>query len=163
MNTFKHTLVAILFSSLAISQSNPDVNVTIAATVVDYIEMITLADIDVGTVLPSEDVLRLDPRTDQGAGIIALLGRQNASVQVSFSAQVEMSNVITDQSLTVKYTVAGNGENDQAASSLLTANPATVQLNASGEYYLWIGCEFSLLNLVPGQYDGDFAIEVDYN
>jgi len=159
----KNLILFVLLNSIILAQNSSDVKVNIQATVVDYIEMITLADIDVGTVIPSDEFLRLDPLSDQGAGIIALQGRQNASVQVSFSAQVEMVNVITDHALTVNYAVAGNGDNDQAAASLLISNPATVQLNSSGEYYLWIGCEFSLIGLVPGQYDGDFSIEVDYN
>lgn len=153
----------IMLTSLGFSQSKPEVKVTIEATVVDYIEMITLADIDVGTVLPSDETLTLNPRTDQGAGIIALQGRQNASIQISYSALVEMTNINADRGLTVNYSVCGNAENDQAGSALLIANPATVQLNSTGEYYLWIGCSFSLLSIVPGQYDGDFSIEVDYN
>ena len=160
----KQLSLILLLLSLSFAQgSKSDVTVHIAATVVDYLEMITLADIDVGTVIPSEDMLRLDPRTDQGAGIIKLQGRQDAHVQVSYSAQVEMINLETDRTLTVNYSVSGNVDNDQAASDLMPTNPATVKLNNSGEYYLWIGCSFSLANLVAGQYDGDFVIEVDYN
>lgn len=140
-----------------------DVNVNIAAEVVDYLEMITISDIDVGTVIPSDDILRLDPRNDQGAGIIKVQGRANASIQVNFSSQVEMVNVATNSTLTVTYSVSGNGDNNQSESELFTTNPANVQLNNNGDYYVWIGCEFSLLEIVAGQYDGDFVIEIDYN
>ncbi|MCF6238153.1 MAG: hypothetical protein L3J79_04950, partial [Candidatus Marinimicrobia bacterium] len=129
----------------------------------EYHEMMTLADIDVGTVIPSDDMLRLDPRTDQGAGLIKIVGRVNASIQISYSGQIEMVNLATSTSMTVSYSVSGNESSEQSLSELFTTNPETVTLNSNGEYYLWIGCAFSLLDLVPGQYDGDFVVEVDYN
>ena len=152
-----------LFTGIFGQQGNPEVKVRINATVMDYIEMITLADIDVGTVIPSDDILRLDPRTDQGAGIIKVHGRQNAAVQITYSSQVNMVNLASNTTLAVTYSVSGNFENDQTASDLFTTNPRTVTLNSEGDYYIWIGCEFNMLDLVPGQYDGDFVVEVDYN
>jgi hypothetical protein len=139
------------------------VSVTIAATVINQIQMITIADIDVGTVIPSDDILRLDPRTDQGAGIIMIQGRENASIQISYSAQVAMVNASTNADLVVDYTVCGNLENRQPTSVLFTSNPTTVTLNNNGEYFLFVGCSFSMSELVSGQYDGDFVVEVDYN
>ena len=165
MKTISNILLVILFMlSPGFSQDgSPSVKVRIEATVEDYIEMITIADIDVGTVIPSEDYLRLDPRNDQGAGLIKIHGRQNASVQISYTSQIEMTNFATEIPLSVVYTVSGNTENNQSASEFYTSNPVTVSLGTTGEYYIWIGCEFSMLNLVAGQYDGDFVIEVDYN
>ncbi|NQV15366.1 hypothetical protein HQ531_07900 [bacterium] len=165
MKKIKTILISIvLLVALVFGQGEiPELRVRIAATVVDYIEMTTISDIDVGTVIPSEDILRLDPRTDQGAGIIKVHGRENASILVTFSGQVEMVNLAGNTTLTVTYAVSGNQDNDQSGSELFTINPNTITLNNYGEYYMWIGCEFSLLNLVSGQYDGDFAIEVDYN
>lgn len=142
---------------------NPEIKVQVSATVVDYLEMITLADIDVGTVIPSKDMLRLDPRNDQGAGIIKIQGRANSSIQIAYSSQIQMVNLATNSALTVNYSVSGSANNDQSASELFTTNPANVLLNNNGEYILWIGCEFSLTDLVSGQYDGDFVVEVDYN
>ncbi len=143
--------------------SNPKFNLEVSATVVDFLEMITISDIDVGTVVASEDVLRLDPRTDQGAGLIKIEGRQNSSIQIAYSGQVEMVNLTTNSSMTVTYTLSGNGANAQSASQLFTTNPETVVLDDKGEFFIWIGCSFSLLDLAPGQYDGDFVVEVDYN
>ena len=154
----------LLLNGEALGQlGSPDLKVKISATVVDYLEMVTIADIDVGTVIPSDDVLHLNPRLDQGAGIIHIRGRENSSVQITFSSQVEMVNISSNSTLTVNYSVSGNREGDQSASVLFTTNPANVILSNNGEYTLWIGCEFSLLNLVSGQYDGDFVVDVDYN
>ncbi|MBL7027963.1 MAG: hypothetical protein ISR88_05985 [Candidatus Marinimicrobia bacterium] len=160
-------LILIIFlvlvcSVVALGQDS-QAKVRIEATVFEYLEMITLADIDVGTIIPSEGTLRLNPRTDAGAGIIKLQGRPNTAVQVSFSGQIEMVNIASNTTLSVTYRVSGNSDNDQAASDIFTTNPAYIELNNIGEYYLWIGCEFSMDNLVSGQYDGDFVLDVDYN
>jgi len=161
----KYIVIALLVMQISLlgQQNSSAVKMNIEATVVDYIEMITLADIDVGTVIPSDEMLRLDPRTDQGAGIIKVHGRHNASVQISYSSQITMVNLVSNTNLVVNYSVSGNFENDQSASDLFTTNPVSVLLNDAGDFYLWIGCEFSLQDLVQGQYDGDFIVEVDYN
>jgi len=156
-------LLALLVNSGFAQKQQTGAKTRVEAEVVEYLEMITLADIDVGTIIPSQDVLRLNPRTDSGAGIIKVQGRPNSKVQVSFSSQIEMVNVATSNTLTVTYQVSGNKDNDQSASDIVTTNPEVIELNDTGEYYLWIGCEFSMANLVSGQYDGDFVIDVDYN
>jgi len=156
-------LCSLLISSGIAQKQQSKTTTRIEAEVIEYLEMITLADIDVGTIIPSQDVLRLNPRTDSGAGIIKVQGRANSNVQVSFSSQIEMVNIATNSTLTVIYKVSGNKDNDQSASDIFTTNPEIIILNDTGEYYLWIGCEFSMENLVSGQYDGDFVIDVDYN
>ena len=160
----KRVILNALTLSLLFGQDiGSSVSVNVTAHVMEFIEMITLADIDVGTVIPSEDMLRLNPQADQGAGIIMVQGRSNSSIQINYSAQVEMMNLSTNRPLTVHYSVSGNVENQQSASTLFTSNPETVTLNSKGEYYLYIGCAFSLLDLTPGTYDGDFVLEVEYN
>lgn len=155
--------VVILVTLAQAQPGSPSVSARITATVEDYIEMVTLSNIDVGMIIPSEDMLRLNPRSDQGAGLILISGQRNASVQIAFTAHVEMINFRSDIPLDVYYTISGNGENNQSASEMFTSNPMTVDLSSIGTYYLWIGVEFSLKDLVPGSYDGDFVIEVDYN
>ena len=160
----KNLIIIIILSSMGLAQTNrSSVNVSVSATIQDYLDMITLADIDVGTVIPSDDRLVLNPQTDQGAGIIMIRGRENASIQVGYSAQVEMINQSTSSTLLVQYSVFGNAENLQSSSTILELNPETVTLSGGGEYFLYIGCSFGLANLEQGQYDGDFVIEVDYN
>ncbi|MCF7808003.1 MAG: hypothetical protein K9M49_04500 [Candidatus Marinimicrobia bacterium] len=164
IRTVNILLLLVLFSTLGLAQSDsPTVTARITATVEDYIEMVTLSNIDVGMIIPTEDMLRLDPRSDQGAGLILISGQKNASAQIAFTAHVEMTNFASDIPLNVYYNISGNGENNQSASEIFTTNPMTVNLSSIGTYYLWIGCEFSLKDLVPGSYDGDFVIEVDYN
>ncbi|MBC8403502.1 MAG: hypothetical protein H8E14_18625 [Candidatus Marinimicrobia bacterium] len=139
------------------------IDVKISAMVVDYLEMITLSDIDVGTVQPSQMEVRLDPRLDQGAGLIKIQGRQTTSVRIAYTQQVEMVNSTTNHIMSVMYHLSGNTVNEQGSSNPISENPVTVNLNSNGEFFIWIGCYFSLEGVTAGQYDGDFVIEVEYN
>ncbi len=150
-------------STLAAQQDKSTLELHISANVVDQIEVITIADIDAGIVLPGEEEKIISPITDAGAGVLRLEGQANSSIQVSYSQQVTMTNLLTNTPLLMNYMLSGNAENNQSSSLLFTTNPANVTLNADGVFYLWVGCRFSLTGLVPGQYDGDFIVEVDYN
>ncbi|MFH1850787.1 MAG: hypothetical protein ABIA75_00425 [Candidatus Neomarinimicrobiota bacterium] len=163
----KKFLVTLVLLSLAAAQVQPvdrsSVGVNISATVVDNIEMFTLNGIDVGTIQPSQLLVRLDPRLEQGAGTVKFQGRANSLIRVTYTQQVVMVNSITNHSLTVLYNLSGNPNFEQSASIPITENPITVSLSNMGEYYIWIGCFFSLDGITTGQYDGDFVIEVEYN
>lgn len=162
MNQFIIVLLAVGSAVLGQQKNSPQ-DINISATVVEQIEVITLSDIDAGIVLPGQEEKLISPITDDGAGVLRLEGQGNSSIQVSYSKQVTMTNLSTNQPLLMNYLLSGGPENNQSASALFTSNPATVVLNTEGVYFIWIGVRFSLENLVPGQYDGDFIVEVDYN
>ncbi|MBT4033717.1 MAG: hypothetical protein HOB84_11150 [Candidatus Marinimicrobia bacterium] len=153
----------ILGSSLLGQQEKSAIELHISANVLDQIEVITISDIDAGIVLPGQEEKVISPITDGGAGVLRLEGQANSSIQVSYSIQVTMTNLDTNQPLLMNYMLSGSPENNQSASILFTTNPENVVLNSAGVYYMWVGCRFSLVGLVPGQYDGDFIVEVDYN
>ena len=164
MKMIKFLFVVLALSSTLFGQEDGTSNeLNVSATVVDQIEVITLADIDAGTVLPGQSEKVISPTTDGGAGLLRLEGQANSSIQVSYSKQVTMSNLASSQPLLMNYMLSGGPEDNQSASVVFTSNPANVALNAEGVYFIWVGCRFSLENLVPGQYDGDFIVEVDYN
>ncbi len=160
----KIVILILSLTSIILGQENrSSISLNIEATIADQIEVITISDIDAGIVLPGQDEKDISPLTDAGAGILKLQGQPQSSIQISYSKQITMTNVLSNQPLLMNYKLSGSAENDQSASEYLQTNPANVYLNAEGVYYIWVGCRFSLLDLVPGQYDGDFNIEVDYN
>ena len=163
----KYLTLILLCLSLVTGQTDrsdqASIDVKINATVVDYLEMITLSDIDVGTVQPSQMEIRLNPRLDQGAGLIKIQGRRAASIRFAYTQQVEMVNNTTNHIMSVMYNLSGNIQNEQSSSNPITENPINVNLSSDGEYFIWIGCYFSLEGVTAGQYDGDFVIEFEYN
>ncbi len=162
MKNFISVFIGLLTLGMA-QGDNPSVEMHITATVVDQIEVITIADIDAGTILAGEEEKEINPILDAGAGILRLEGQRNSSVQISYSKQITMTNLLTNEPLLMNYILSGGVEDNQSVSELFITNPVSVTLNSEGVYFVWVGCRFSLLGLVPGQYDGDFLIEVDYN
>ncbi|NQV38736.1 MAG: hypothetical protein HQ509_12125 [Candidatus Marinimicrobia bacterium] len=138
-------------------------NVNVSATVVGAIEMVTLQDIDIGVVTPSMEFIIIDPGENPGAGLIKFTGQPSMGIRIVFSKTVVM--VAGDGStLTVQYLVNGNSNNEQGTSIPMEESPAQVVLNPDGEYFVWIGCQMDIREVVSGQqYDGDFVIEVEYN
>jgi len=164
MKKLTHILLTFVFQALLLhGQDRSSTEINVSVIIKDYIEITTISDIDAGSVTPSSDILRIDPRTDSGAGIILLQGQKNKSVVVNYSPIVEMTHSESDMILVVNYEVSGSEENIQSNSTIFLENPEVVQLSDEGEYYLYIGCSFSLEEIRPGQYDGDFVVEVDYN
>ncbi len=163
----KILLSLIIGASISLAQnSDPlsaSVEVSISANIREYLETITLNNIDVGTIQPSQQEIRLNPRLDQGAGLIQIRGSAGTDIRVSFTQQVEMVNSTTNHIMTVYYSLSGNDVNEQNSSSPIADNPTEAILNSRGEYFIWIGCYFSLDGVTPGQYDGDFVIEVEAN
>jgi len=144
------------------SPSNATANLNVSVTVTDRLEMITLKDINIGSVLPSQVQVTVDPQDDQRAGIIKITGGSSARIKLSFTQQVEMVNSTTGGILLVKYRLSGNPLNEQNSSFQILKNPTSLDLSETGDYYIWVGCSFGLENIEPGNYDGNFGIEVDY-
>jgi len=163
MKIFYYMTLSALAVALMAQQEGTSIELHVSARVVDQIQVITLSDIDAGIILPGQEEKRISPITDGGAGALLLEGQSYSSVQMTYSKQVTMTNLETSQPLIMNYMVSGSVEDNQSQSELFTTNPANVTLNAEGSYFVWVGCWFSTLGLVPGQYDGDFLLEVDYN
>ncbi len=145
------------------AQDGSGVDVNISANVIDQIEVITIADIDAGEIIPGPGEKVISPITDSGAGVLRIEGQRNSTVQVLYSKVVTMTNINATQPLIMNYQLSGGQESNQAESNIFQSNPATITLNEEGVYNIWVGCRFKLEGLVSGQYDGDFIIEVEYN
>ncbi len=92
-----------LFATGVAQENSSSVELHVSATVVDQIEVITLSDIDAGTILPGNEEKVISPILDGGAGILRIEGQRNSSVQISYSKQVTMINLFTNNPLMMNY------------------------------------------------------------
>lgn len=60
------------------------------------------------------------------------------------------------------YEISGNSIENQSTSELLDTENRSIQFSLEGRYYFWIGGRINITNAVPGNYEGDFTIEIDY-
>ena len=144
-------------------QSGSDqIQISVRATVVKTMEMITVRDMQFGQVQPGQQEIYIDPLSDSETGKMIATGNPDAQIRVSYVPQRQLSRANGSGALTFFYEVAGNDEDDQGSAELLQPDNRNLTMNAEGRYYLWIGGRVDVSNALPGNYNGEFTIEVEY-
>ncbi|MCF7803339.1 MAG: hypothetical protein K9N46_11680 [Candidatus Marinimicrobia bacterium] len=167
MKPIQLLLILFLFPLVIVAQEGNEpgsasVSVNVSANVVATIDMVTLSDFNIGSVQPSQGEIIIDPGQDGGAALLMFSGSPNREIRVTYTPQVQLTKPDAP-SLTAYYSLNGYPENEQGSSVPLEENPTTVTLSNDGEYYVWIGCRINIEQATSGAYDGDCAIEVEYN
>jgi hypothetical protein len=138
------------------------ISVSVSATITESVTMETIANINFGRVSPGMTEIYINPRTDNGAGVMRISGSPNMIIRVSFLEQRELSRIGGGEPLFFTYEVSGAAIEDQFLSELMTRENRQISLNATGEFYFWIGGRLDLTNISFGQYEGEFSMEIDY-
>jgi len=149
-------------TSLLFAQRTNSMSVNVTATVMNDIELTTIRNMQFGAVQPGQRNLSIDPVLDPEAGKMIATGIPNSMVRVSFIREWELTNDQNNQTLTFSYQVAGNSEDNQNTAELLRTDNRGLTFNEDGEYYFWIGGSVTVTNAVPGNYEGEFTIEIEY-
>ncbi len=147
---------------LAAQSRDASLRVQISATLDSSIEVETISNISFGRVIPGMEELVINPRLDPGAGLLRVSGRPNSIIRVSFLEQREIYRVGGGQPLLFTYIVSGGTENNQLNSEPITTENRQLTLSSQGEYFFWIGGRLNLAGIDIGEYEGEFALEIDY-
>ena len=170
MHKFTAALLTILLSvglmpSLSTAQDSDQsgsVRISVSANVVESIEMTTVRNMQVEPVQPSQQQININPLTDSQSGKMIALGNPNASIRVTFVRERTLTHASGTGNLDFTYEIAGNDQDDQSSAEILQTDNRNLTLNAEGRYYFWIGGQVNIQNAKPGNYAGDFTIEVEY-
>lgn len=138
------------------------VNIEVNARVIESINMTTIRDMRFGNVQPGQKEVTISPVNDPTAGKMVASGIPEAQIRVSFLREWELTNDRGGESLTFFYTVAGNTTDDQSTAELLQTDNRDLYFNSDGEFYFWIGGHVDISNASPGNYEGEFTIEIEY-
>lgn len=138
------------------------VNITVSARIVETIELITIRNIQFGDAQPGQNQISISPTGDTRAGKMKATGRANAPIKVSYVRNWQLSRTDGPGKLNFHYEVAGNTKDDQSTAELLQNDNRDLHFNSDGEYYFWIGGQANIQNAQPGNYQGDFTIEIEY-
>lgn len=144
------------------SGSNITTDIQVSATVIQSIELITVNAIRPGKLQPGQKEIDISPLYDASAGYMIALGTPGADFRLSFERERELYRTDGDGLIHFIYQVSGNDEENQAGSSLFLTENQNLKFNDDGRYYLWIGGNINLENAMPGNYHGDFTLEIDY-
>lgn len=144
-------------------KSHESISVNVSAKVMEAsIELITLRNIQFTNAQPSQHTLDISPVSDDRAGLMKAMGRPNAPIRVSFQNRWEVNNSSGRGRLVFNYKIAGNTENVQSTSELLNYDNRDLNFNSDGEFFFWIGGNVDISQALPGKYQGEFTIEVEY-
>lgn len=169
----KQLIFYLLFLLLAVSADAQTPNsgnanrieaqVDITATVIQSIELITVNSMTFGiNQVGQEEEIYVNPVNDNTAGFMIAKGTPGAEFRLEFEPEKRLSHVEGVSFLTFTYEISGNTIEEQSTSELLDINERTLRFNDEGRYYLWVGGQVDLKNAIPGSYEGDFTIEINY-
>lgn len=159
------TLLMIQLSfGLSVAQPGKSGTIKTSANVVPVseIETITLKDLEIDLSMAVKGVIQINPLRDSQVGLIMLKGKPNAPIKVTFLPKIELSNKNGKGLLSFEYQVFGFHDNNQLASEPIDAIDRNIRFSNQGIYYLWIGGKIETNNARPGNYEGEFTLEIEY-
>lgn len=162
------SIIIFLFFLLPITVSAQDGNsisaqVSISAELIRSIELITVNSITFGNTQPGQEEIYVSAISDVSAGYMIAVGNPGSEFRIDFIRQREVSRTDGPGYLTFEYELAGNTiEEQQSAILILDNENDSLKFNAEGRYHIWVGGRVNLTNAQPGNYEGDFTIEIDY-
>ncbi len=138
------------------------VSINATATVVESIEIATLSNINLGSVTVGALDIFVNPQNDEGAGKLLITGRPEAMIRVTYIPQRELTRAGGAETLLFQYSLSGNEDDNQPNSQLIDPSRTDFMIGTDGRFFIWIGGRVDIQNAVFGQYEGEFAIEIDY-
>lgn len=151
-----------LTSSLKAQEQNINASIDVSARVIQSIELITVNTISFSNAQPGEEEIYVNPINSNNAGFMIAVGTPEAEFRLNYLPERTLTQVGGDATLTFSYELSGNTEEDQPSAELLDFENRNIQFNLEGRYYIWVGGRVDLSEAVPGNYQGDFTIEIDY-
>jgi hypothetical protein len=138
--------------------------VNVSATVIgtSAIELVTVNSIQFGNTQPEDGQIYINPITSLNAGYMIAIGTPEAEFRLNYLPERILNQINGNGSLIFNYEISGNLEEDQATSELLDLDNRNLRFNSEGRFYIWVGGSIDLSNAAPGNYEGDFTIEIDY-
>ncbi len=164
----RYSLLAIflffLSSPFLVAQDNEGISaqVNVSAEVIQSIELITVNSMRFGNTQPGQREIYVNPINSLNAGFMIAVGTPDAEFRLNYLPERELSQIDGNATLTFIYEISGNSEENQSTSELLELDNRNIRFNNEGRYYLWVGGRVNLENAAPGNYEGDFTIEIDY-
>lgn len=143
-------------------QQKSDVSINVNATVTGSIELTTIRNMNFGQVVPRQQTIDISPTQDPEAGKMVASGIPNARIRVRYIREWNLVSSRSEVPLTFNYRIAGNQVDNQETAELLETDNRDLNFNSDGEYYFWIGGNANIANVQPGNYEGEFTIEIEY-
>ncbi len=166
-------LVFPLLSGSVISAQEPagsavrtSLNISASAIVVGPdIDLETISDIQIVEARRQQDGssdIYINPVFDPEAGKMRARGQPGAQIRLSYLQEMIVARREGTGSLMFRFEVSGHPGDNQNESELLDIIERLVRFSDEGFFYFWIGGRVDLSQALPGTYEADFTIEIEY-
>ena len=155
-------LLAVVCAPRNASGQAEEISVQVSARVISSVELLTLKSIQLSGADAIDNVVRIDPVTSPNAGKMVAFGTPNSDIRISYQQTLELTHTQGAETLTFTYQVAGNRQEDQGTAERLDIDNRDFSFNEKGEFFLWIGGTVNISTATPGNYQGEFTLEIDY-
>ena len=136
--------------------------INIETEVIQSIELITVNSMTFENTRPGQKEVYVNPVNDVNAGYMIAVGTPRAEFRLNYFQERRLSRIDGPGYLSFTYEISANEIEDQASSELLQNDNRNIKFNNEGRYYIWVGGRVDLANAPPGNYEGDFTIEIEY-
>lgn len=152
------------FASFEGNAQSTTISINATATVIDQkeIELITLNHLTIDETMADNGIIFVSSKDNPSAGKLMVKGMAGDEVRISFQRELVLTNSEGTGTLIFSYNISGFGSDNQRAAELYTTGEQKITLNEQGVFYLWVGGRIDISTAAPGQYDGEFTIEIEY-
>lgn len=163
-------LTGYLFTPVSPAAAQSEQNVTTSEVSIDVsarvlagsVELITIRSINLSGAEAENGRIDINPIFSSNAGKMIAVGSPGSDIRVSFLENRELTHSSGNEILMFNYVIAGNTEDDQSTAEILQQENRELGFNSEGLFYLWIGGNVDISQAVPGNYQGEFTLEVEY-
>ncbi|MEP0713475.1 hypothetical protein [Algoriphagus sp.] len=138
-------------------------SVNATATVTDNLQMLTIRNIDLIAPVVEENSILVSPISSPYAGMFKIIGNPTARIRITFLQRetlVESNDGFGE--VKAEYSLSAAFEDLQIQSALLDRGEATISLSDKGILFVWLGANLDLSSALPGVYQSEFTIELEY-
>lgn len=160
--SFLGILLAMPLTKAAAQDTNPKVSIDVSTQVISTIEMITIQSMDLTNAEQQNNIIRINPQQSANAGKMVAIGTPNSDIRISYLRQRELTRQQGNETLQFRYRVAGNSKDDQSTAEILNHENRDFAFNEEGRFYLWIGGSVDISTASPGNYQGEFTLDIEY-
>lgn len=153
------------FSSAIQAQNEPNTmttTISVNALVTQSIEVQTVRNVRLTNFQPDINEYVVSPINDANAGFMIARGTAEASIRINYLDELLLTQPNGPGRIRIFYRVSGYDRDEQVNSEILQSNDRSLNFSDEGEFYLWIGGRIIIENAAPGNYEGEFTIEIDY-
>lgn len=149
-------VIALVYTEVVTAQVSANANVTVSVQSTLLVTNLS-GDLAFGNRLP-DDTYVID--AEDGVNF-RISGASDVPVFVTYTAPEELTG---PGSVPIEFTaeVIGGQSSDPTGAGAVASGPS-VTTDVDGNYYLWLGGEIVVGNILPGNYTGLFTVTVDYN